>query len=731
MKGEINLAVLPGDGIGREVTDCALEVFNILNVPVNATIGKIGWDEWKRNGDPIPAETWRLIKKSDATLIGATTSKPYEEALNELPSHIRAIEPKYISPLIQLRQKLDLFANIRPCYKLKKEQQEFDFCIIRENTEGLYAGLDYQPPPNSIYEIINSSPRWNKQQPSEISCTIRLQTEYALIRLFYYAFEYAKKNGYRKVTFADKPNVLRESARFAKGIFDQISSQFNINAEIANVDAIAHNIVRKPQSFGVIVAENMFADILSDVAAAIMGGLGVAPSANIGEKFCYFEPVHGSAPKMEANRANPTAMFLTISMMLKHFQHENEAKEIENAVKEVIKNGYKITYDLGGNSNTHEMSRAIIKRLQEPTEKAKCVAILATGDELVTGSVVDTNSPHFSSIISKNGGNIKIITQCTDNVHDITNTLNNLVKVADAVIITGGLGPTSDDNTREAVAKVTNQPLAYNENAWKHIKCRLNKFGLKATTDNKKQAFFPANSHIIKNENGTAWGCQLFYNDTHLYMLPGPPREALPMFENTVMPSLKENDFFIENYRKSWLTIGLIEGEIAPKIDFICQKHDIKTSYRWDYPFLEIKITCDKFVNFNKVEKMVLETIEPYILTLPPITPQKKISDLLKKLDKRIQLIGEAEHYRWAEDESLISYLQHTNVQHADQYAFILHVNKTEGKQSVMNLYCKVIYKDSFLYEHSITTPLRETSSNDYIQAYTMWQLIKILETVL
>lgn len=358
---KLNIAVLPGDGIGIDVTQAAIPIFNALKIPVNLTLGDIGWSYWQTEGTPIPERTWHLINEADTILLGAITSKPQREARNELTKELQQQKLNYISPIISLRQNLDLYANVRPCFSLKNTNKPFDFCIIRENTEGLYAGFDYHPLPEPILNLLDKNPHWQSIPADEMSCALRLQSTAGLTRLFHYAFQYANTQKMNRVTFADKPNVLRLSSEFAREIFDATANQYpHIHADILNVDAVALWLVRRPEEFGVIVAENMFGDILSDVGAGVMGGLGFAPSANIGTKKCYFEPVHGSAPRIGANKANPSAMFLTISLLLQHFGYEEQAQLIRQSISIIMNKGRFVTYDVGGNASTSDMAKAII-----------------------------------------------------------------------------------------------------------------------------------------------------------------------------------------------------------------------------------------------------------------------------------------------------------------------------------------------------------------------------------
>lgn len=366
---KLKIAVLPGDGIGQEVVSAVLPVFNILNLNIDLIFGNIGWDMWCEYGDPIPKTTWDIIQQCDTILLGATTSKPLLEANQELSINLQNKDLKYTSPIVQLRQKLDLFANIRPCFSVDNNKK-FSFTIIRENTEGLYAGFDYASMPDEFYSLISKNKKYKNYHKSDLSCSLRIQSKQGLERIFKYAFDYAQKNNLSRVTFADKPNVLRNSSNFARNIFEKIASKYNnITADIHNVDAIALWLVKKPEEFDIIVAENMFGDILSDLGAGVMGGLGLAPSANIGLEYSYFEPVHGSAPRIFSNKANPSAMFLTVAMLLDKFNYNNQAdiirKSVINTIKMGINNKKLITYDLGGTASTIEAAENILKEIKK------------------------------------------------------------------------------------------------------------------------------------------------------------------------------------------------------------------------------------------------------------------------------------------------------------------------------------------------------------------------------
>ncbi|QPL46921.1 isocitrate/isopropylmalate dehydrogenase family protein [Halomonas sp. A40-4] len=366
MKSRQQICVLPGDGVGIEVTEAVLPIFEALRLPIDLKFGQIGWDCWRKYGDPVPAQTWEIISSCDATLLGAVTSKPLREAEEELRFSLRGSRLSYVSPVIQLRQKLELFANVRPITDILGDKR-YQFTVIRENTEGLYAGLDFDSIPAEFEPVLarheQNGAVWKRQGSKDATMSVRLQTRDGLIRLFRFAFDYAQRQGFKRVTLADKPNVLRHSGAFARDILETVAADYpDISAQIENVDAVALWMVRRPERFGVIVAENMFGDILSDLGAGVMGGLGLAPSANIGLKGAYFEPVHGSAPKYTGqDRVNPCAMFLTVALLLEHLGHHSSADAIRCAVTHVARSECR-TSDLDGTASTSEMASAIVRQ---------------------------------------------------------------------------------------------------------------------------------------------------------------------------------------------------------------------------------------------------------------------------------------------------------------------------------------------------------------------------------
>ncbi|MFE5580845.1 isocitrate/isopropylmalate family dehydrogenase [Kitasatospora sp. NPDC056531] len=384
-----SVAVLPGDGIGPEVTSAALDVVDKLGLPLDLRFGEIGWECWRQEGNPVPRRTWKLLEETDTCLLGAITSKPLREAEAELPAELRGTGLTFVSPVIQLRQRLSLYANIRPVIDLVDGR--FDFTVIRENTEGLYAGYDFHGLDDALWNVVRDHPNAQASGPDSSSVTLRLQTRFGMDRLLRYGFEYARSHGYDRLTLVDKPNVLRHSSNHLRERLELIAGEYpEIETEILNVDAIALWLVRRPERFGVLVAENMFGDILSDLGAGVMGGLGLAPSGNIGDHGSYFEPVHGSAPGMAGqNRANPMAMVLTVAQMLDHLGLPVPGGELRAAVRAVAKQRTTVTYDMGGTSGTREVALAVAEELTADVSPESPQGVVDRLARLDTASVSD------------------------------------------------------------------------------------------------------------------------------------------------------------------------------------------------------------------------------------------------------------------------------------------------------------------------------------------------------
>ncbi len=369
------IAVLPGDGVGIDVTEAAMKVLEAVGFSDIAeyTYGDIGWEFWCKEGNPLPDRTIDLLKNSDCCLFSAITSKPKEEAEIELVPELQGKGLVYFSPIVRLRQLFDLYVNLRPCKAYPGNplnyRDDIDLVVFRENTEGLYVGIEWHPVPQEVMKaIVENHPkakRFEEANLDDVAISTRIFTRDGVKRILKASMDYAKEFNYPTVTVVEKPNVIREtSGLMVREARKLIQDYKNIELWETNIDAMAMWLVKNPQNYGVLVSSNMFGDIVSDLAAQLIGGLGFACSGNIGEKFAVFEPTHGSAPKyIGMNKVNPIAQVLAAKMMLDWLGEKDKAKKIEDAVAAVIAEGKYRTYDMGGNTTTSEMADAICEKI--------------------------------------------------------------------------------------------------------------------------------------------------------------------------------------------------------------------------------------------------------------------------------------------------------------------------------------------------------------------------------
>jgi len=367
------IAWMPGDGIGVDVMDAARIVLDKLKLDAEYPHGDIGWEFWKTEGEALPKRTLDLLQSVDCGLFGAITSKPKEEAQAELAPELQGQGLTYRSPIVRLRQKLQLYYNLRPCKAYPGNplnyRDDIDLVIFRENAEGLYAGVEFHPVADELREIMKKySPalgNFDDVSGDEMAMTTRVVTIRGATRVIRKAFEYAQKYGYPTVTIVEKPNVLRETSGMMVRVAREISKEYpDIELWETNIDAQVMWLVKNPQKYGVMVTGNLFGDIVSDLSAQLVGGLGFASSGNIGDKLAVFEPTHGSAPKYAGKYvSNPNAMLLTTKMMLNWLGETEMAQALEKAIADVILEGKVRTYDMGGDSSTLDVANAVAERL--------------------------------------------------------------------------------------------------------------------------------------------------------------------------------------------------------------------------------------------------------------------------------------------------------------------------------------------------------------------------------
>lgn len=329
----MRICIIPGDGVGQEVIPAAQRVLEALNLDLEFVRADAGFEHFQKTGDAIPRATLEIVKACDATLFGATSSP------------MTRVEG-YRSPILALRKALDLYANLRPVQSLpaKFSRAHIDLLIVRENTEGMYAGRE-------------------RAENDETMIAERVITKRASERIARVAFEQARTRK-KRVTIVHKANVLKLTDGLFRETCFNVACEFpDVEAKEMLVDAMAMRLVQDPQNFDVIVTTNLFGDILSDEASALIGGLGVAPSGNIGASSAVFEPVHGSAPDiMGQGIANPLGAILSSAMMLEYLERNDAAARVRRAVNRALEQNI-LTRDVGGSATTEEMTRAVIENL--------------------------------------------------------------------------------------------------------------------------------------------------------------------------------------------------------------------------------------------------------------------------------------------------------------------------------------------------------------------------------
>lgn len=337
------VTLIPGDGIGPSVVDSAVRVIKATGVDVEWETVSAGEEVIKKEGTPLPEYVLDSIKKNRVALKGPITTP---------------VGGGFRSVNVQIRQKLRLFANLRPAISFPGVPgvpfEDINLVVIRENTEGLYSGVDY----------------WVDEDQTA-GASVNIITLKASERVVRFSFQYAKEKGRRKVTAVHKANILKCSSGLFLRVAYEVAREYpEVEFEDRIVDNMAMQLVKKPQEYDVIVTTNLFGDILSDLCAGLVGGLGLAPSGNIGEGMAVFEPVHGSAPKHKgANRANPSATILAGALMLDYLGEKEASQKIYQAVGNVIRKGTDVTYDLKEDRNdpsavgTKEMTDAIIEEI--------------------------------------------------------------------------------------------------------------------------------------------------------------------------------------------------------------------------------------------------------------------------------------------------------------------------------------------------------------------------------
>ncbi len=357
-----NITLIPGDGVGPEVTEAAKRCIEATGVNIHWEEVIAGNEALQKYGQVLPAATLASIKKNKVALKGPV---------------ITPIAKGFRSVNVQMRQALELYACVRPCKwydGVRTPYKNIDLVVIRENTEGLYSGIEFEKDKEDTRSLLQNINRLsNKRIKPDSAISIKPISETASRRIVRFAFEYAVANKRKKLTCVHKANIMK----FTDGLFLKVAREAardyegKVEFEDRLIDNMCMQLIQKPQDYDCLVLPNLYGDIISDLCAGLVGGLGVAPGANIGGPFAVFEPTHGSAPKYKGkNKVNPTAMVLSGVLMLKFIQEFEAAERLEQAVKQVIKEAKFVTYDLKEDRNdptaagTSEMADAIIERLK-------------------------------------------------------------------------------------------------------------------------------------------------------------------------------------------------------------------------------------------------------------------------------------------------------------------------------------------------------------------------------
>jgi isocitrate/isopropylmalate dehydrogenase len=357
------IAWLPGDGIGKDVLDAAKIVLDGIDLDAEYIHGDVGWEFWCKEGDPLPQRTIDLMKRTDCAMFGAITSKPKMVADKELVPELRNKGYVYRSPIVRMRQMFELYICKRPCRAYPGNplnyKEDIDFVIFRENTEDLYSGVEFYPVPDEMFKI-----KGVEKVDRDAAISFKINTPRGCMRIIRAAFEFAKAHGRKKVTCVHKANVVRATDGLFLEIFGHIAQEYpGIEAGDANVDSLCQWLLKRPNDYDVLVAPNLYGDIISDLCAQMTGGLGFGSSGNIGDDYAVFEPTHGSAPKYTGMyKVNPIATILAAKMMLEWLGETESAAAVETSIAAVIKENKVRTYDMGGDATTLQMAEAIAER---------------------------------------------------------------------------------------------------------------------------------------------------------------------------------------------------------------------------------------------------------------------------------------------------------------------------------------------------------------------------------
>jgi len=355
------VTLIPGDGTGPELTEATRRVLEATGVAFDWDVRQAGVDVMEKAGTPLPEDTLESVKANGVALKGPITTP---------------IGTGFRSVNVALRHELELYACLRPCKSypgVRSRYEDVDIVVVRENTEDLYAGIEYEAGSDDATRVIDSLNALQAKQIAAASgISVKPISAAASERIIRFAFEYASANGRREVAGVTKANIMKFTDGLFLSVFRQVAADYpDVQSREVLVDALTMQLVQRPEEFDVLVLPNLYGDIISDLTAGLVGGLGVAPGANIGEHAAVFEATHGSAPKYKGqNKVNPMALLLSGVMMLRHLGEREAADRVESATAAVIEEGKSVTYDMKPSRDdptavgTSDVADAIIEKME-------------------------------------------------------------------------------------------------------------------------------------------------------------------------------------------------------------------------------------------------------------------------------------------------------------------------------------------------------------------------------
>ena len=356
----------------------------------------------------------------------------------------------------------------------------------------------------------------------------------------------------------------------------------------------------------------------------------------------------------------------------------------------------------------------------------KKISLLITGNELLYGDIQDTNMPTLAKRLQDLGAVFFQHMHVSDHQPEIVQALHYLLQHSDVIITTGGLGPTSDDCTRFAIATVLQQDLRPNATALQHIEERLSAFGLPMTAANAQQALFPENAILLANEQGSAYGGYMQDKQKIIVMLPGPPRENQPMFENAVIPRLRDAEVFQKIYRKKWFTLGLVEGQIAPTVDNAVKTLRVETGYRWTYPYLEIKVTGFEEMQAVTAHSTVDTLLKDYTVSTNGQPASLLLAQKNQDFFEKIYCVEQNSAYQLQHALHNVSFLQWSTEKHSAaprfQIEYCLHSPK------ILQIFCHGFIKNQCVLQENISIAHRGPEVAVHVKEYVAWQLLQFCE---